>query len=126
LSRLESSREPGDAKHENGIRLGDPAKEQSMKITVMSAAALVIGSVALAVPAGAASTGGHCPPPNSGYIVWDVNAEPYQADNRADTFGGGNGNGIVCAKPMKVVIDENGNPFQIYNFIDDKGALPQG
>jgi hypothetical protein len=92
-----------------------------MKSTVVCAAALVIGSLAFGGPASGASTGGHCPPPNSGYIIWDVTAEPYQADNRVDEQG--NGNGTVCAKPGKIVIDENGNPFQIYNFIDDRGVL---
>ena len=81
----------------------------------------MIGSPAFGGPASGASTGGHCPPPNSGYIIWDVTAEPYQADNRVDEQG--NGNGTVCAKPGKTVIDENGNPFQIYNSIDDRGVL---
>jgi len=30
--------------------------------------------------------------------------------------------GWVCATPKKIVLDENGNPFQIYNFIDNRVA----
>ncbi|MEP6667135.1 MAG: hypothetical protein ABJA81_11865 [Nocardioidaceae bacterium] len=32
----------------------------------------------------------------------------------------GNGDGWACARPGKVVTDENGNPFQLYNFIDSR------
>jgi hypothetical protein len=34
----------------------------------------------------------------------------------------GNVDGWVCAQPKKIVLDENGNPFQIYNFIDNRVA----
>jgi hypothetical protein len=87
-----------------------------MKRTVICAV-LFLGSVAIAAPAHAASTGGHCPPPNSGYIVWDVSQQPYQADNLVDEKG--NGNGTVCAKPVK---SNDGSGLQLYNFIDDAGA----
>jgi hypothetical protein len=107
-----------------GVSLPEPIERLQMKRIVICAAALVIGSMAFGGPARADSAGGHCPPPNSGFIVWDVNTEPYQADNRVDEQG--NNNGIVCARPLKIIIDENGNPFQIYNFIDDRGALPHG
>ena len=80
---------------------------------------LALGSVALTVPAGAAPIGGHCPPAVSGYIRWDVNTEPYQADNLVDAAG--NNNGTVCAKPGRIVVDENGNDIQTYNFIEDRG-----
>jgi hypothetical protein len=63
-----------------------------------------------------------CPPGNSGYVLWDVNTEPYQADNAVDEHG--NNDGWVCATPKKVISDENGNPFQLYNFIDNRGATP--
>jgi hypothetical protein len=75
-----------------------------------------------ASPATAASPGGHCPPAVSGYQIWDVNTEPYRADNGVDEKG--NNNGLVCAKAEKIVLDDNGEPFQIYNFIDDTGNLP--
>jgi hypothetical protein len=84
----------------------------------LTAAALLLpGS-----PATAASSGGHCPPTVSGYQIWDVDTEPYLEDNRVDEAG--NDNGFVCAKPGKIIIDENGEPFQVYNFIDDAGNLP--
>jgi hypothetical protein len=90
----------------------------------MKLSALLLAGAALLVPlspaAAAESPGGHCPPPGSGYQVWDVNTEPYGADNRVDEQG--NNNGFVCAKPGKVVTDEDGQPFQLYNFIDDRGA----
>jgi hypothetical protein len=65
---------------------------------------------------GATPQGGNCPPAISGFQVWDVSAEPYQADNAVDV----NGNGQVCAKPVDAqtfVFD--GQTYQIYNFIDD-------
>lgn len=69
-----------------------------------------------------ASPGGHCPGGKSGYVEWAVSKGPYQVDNRVDEQG--NNNGTVCAKPGKVVTDENEEPFQLYNFIDDAGNLP--
>ncbi len=50
--------------------------------------------------------------------VWNVNAEPYGVDNLVDERG--NNDGWACAKPIYVVTDEEGNPFQIYNFLDNK------
>ncbi len=59
-----------------------------------------------------------CPRGNSGYVLWDVSTEPYGADNAVDEQG--NGDGWACASPRKVVVDEDGNPFQTYNFIDNR------
>jgi hypothetical protein len=53
-------------------------------------------------------------------VLWDVNTEPYAVDNAVDEQG--NADGWVCAQPKKIVLDENGNPFQIYNFIDNRVA----
>src|SRR4051794_11663529 len=75
-------------------------------------------TVLAATPGHAA--GSSCPPGNSGYVLWDVAAQPYGADNQVDEHG--NADGWVCAGPKKVVLDENGNPFQIYNFIDNRVA----
>ena len=69
-------------------------------------------------PAQAAGTG--CPPGNSGYLLWDVSTEPYHVDNAVDEQG--NNDGWACALPGKVGTDENGNPFQFYNFIDNRVA----
>jgi hypothetical protein len=87
--------------------------------------AVLVLSVAASAPALAATTGGHCPPASSGFVLWDADTEPYIMDNRADTWGSGNGNGVVCAKPMQLILDENGEWFQLYNFIDDTGAVPR-
>jgi hypothetical protein len=87
-------------------------------VIVLASAAGVLGAVAPASPSGAA--GSSCPPGNSGYVLWDVAAEPYAVDNAVDEQG--NGDGWVCATPKKVVLDEDGNPFQIYNFIDNRVA----
>jgi len=84
----------------------------------LTATALLVS----ASPATAASSGGHCPPAVSGYQIWDVNTQPYQADNRVDEKG--NNNGFVCAKPEKIGVDASGQPLQLYNFIDDSGNLP--
>ncbi len=53
-------------------------------------------------------------------MLWDVSAEPYKVDNAVDEQG--NNDGWACAQPKKVVIDEDGNPFQFYNFIDNRVA----
>jgi hypothetical protein len=78
---------------------------------------LVFGSLLpLATSASANQTGRTCPPTSSGYIVWDVTTEPYQADNAVDV----NGNGTVCAHPVDAqTFVNNGQTYQIYNFIDD-------
>jgi len=83
---------------------------------------LAAAPIALAVTPATASTsaGSSCPPGNSGYLLWDVNTEPYAADNAVDEQG--NADGWACALPQKIVLDENGNPFQIYNFIDNRVA----
>ena len=84
-------------------------------ITVLAAAAIVCAATPTAATA---SAGSSCPPGNSGYLLWDVDTEPYAADNAVDEQG--NNDGWACALPMKVVIDEDGNPFQLYNFIDNR------
>ena len=50
--------------------------------------------------------------------MWNVNTEPYGADNFVDERG--NNDGSVCAKAIYVVTDEEVSPFQIYNFLDNK------
>ncbi len=83
-------------------------------VTCLAAAALVL----VTAPAEAQSPGDACPPPKSGFVLWDVDTEPYEADNYFDEVLG-NGDGWVCARPTYVVLDENDEPFQIYNFIDN-------
>ena len=76
--------------------------------------------ICVVAPATASAAGSSCPPGHSGFLLWDVNTEPYGTDNAVDEHG--NADGLVCALPMKVVLDENGNPFQLYNFIDNRVA----
>jgi hypothetical protein len=77
--------------------------------------------IALAVtPTTASAAGSSCPPGHSGFVLWDVTTEPYAVDNLVDERG--NADGWACALPKKVVLDENGNPFQLYNFIDNRVA----
>jgi hypothetical protein len=83
----------------------------SIVALAIAAAPLVVGSAAIAAPAGSS----HCPVAVSGYISWDTHTEPYQADNRVDH----NGNGLVCAKPSNKTFTEDGVTYTIYNFIDD-------
>ena len=88
-------------------------------ITALTAGlAATAGLGLLAAPAVASPDGDGCPIGTSGFILWDVNSEPYGADNFVDAKG--NGDGWVCARPIHVVTDENGEPFQIYNFLDNK------
>lgn len=63
-----------------------------------------------------------CPPDQSGFSLWDVNAAPYVHDNAVDEKG--NNDGFVCAKPGGVFILDDGTPFQLYNFIDNHVAVP--
>ncbi len=83
-------------------------------------AAVASALVCLAAPAQASpNPPGHgCPGGGSGYVLWDVATEPYGADNAVDEKG--NNDGWACASPRKVVLDENGEPFQFYNFIDNR------
>ena len=82
--------------------------------TTAAVAALMLGgSILQAMPAAAA--GGKCPPVPSGFNLWDVNTQPYQADNASDV----NGDGWVCARPTKDTFVENGQTFTVYFFIDD-------
>jgi len=62
-------------------------------------------------------TGDGCPPGNGDFVLWDIRTEPYGVDNFVDAAF--NNDGWVCARPTHVVTDENGDPFQIYNFIDN-------
>jgi hypothetical protein len=90
-----------------------------MKKLITALASVGIACLAFAASPAAAS-GSSCPPGNCEYVLWDVDTEPYQADNEVDEQG--NADGWACAKPTKVVLDENGNPFQIYSFIDNRVA----
>jgi hypothetical protein len=91
-----------------------------MKKTILGCALVGCCLAGLTSPAEAKATGGFCPTQPSGFSLWDVNAEPYHADNTTDELG--NNDGLVCAKPWKTVHDEDGNPFQLYVFVDD--AVP--
>lgn len=86
--------------------------------TTLGAGLLLVATVIVAGPVAAApSNEVFCPTAASGFVSWDVATEPYRADNYVDEHG--NNNGVVCARPLYVVTDDDGNPFQIYNFIDD-------
>ena len=91
------------------------------KLIISLAAA---GFICAITPAAAApATPGHsCPAEDIVFVLWDVNTEPYAADNAVDEAG--NADGWVCAQPHKIVLDEDGNPFQIYNFIDNRVVGP--
>lgn len=84
---------------------------------IVTALAAVTFFTCLAAPAQAASSGNACPEGQSGFVLWDVNTEPYGVDNLVDERG--NNDGLACAKPIYSVVDEEGNPFQIYNFLDN-------
>jgi hypothetical protein len=76
----------------------------------------LVGVLVASGNSGATPTGGSCPVSTSGFVVWDVNTEPYQVDNAVDA----NGDGIVCAKPVdSLTFVSGGQTYQVYNFIDD-------
>jgi hypothetical protein len=85
------------------------------KIVISLAAAAIL--VSLPAQSQASPSGTSCPGGNSGFVIWDVSTEPYGVDNFVDERG--NDDGWACAKPIYLVTDEDGNPFQIYNFLDN-------
>ena len=58
------------------------------------------------------------PMPSALFVLWEVSTEPYGADNVVDERG--NNDGWACAKPIYVVTHDDGSPFQIYNFLDNR------
>jgi hypothetical protein len=106
-------------------RISSRPQESKMHATRTGLAAVAAVLLSLAAPAQvSAAADSLCPPGNSGYILWDVSTEPYRADNIVDEQG--NDDGFACARPGKVVTDEDGNPFQFYNFIDNRVPLTAG
>jgi hypothetical protein len=85
---------------------------------IVAGVAVAAFLVCLPGSAQASPSGMSCPVAASGFVVWDVDAEPYGVDNLVDESG--NNDGWACAKPIYVVIDDDGSPFQIYNFLDNK------
>lgn len=53
-----------------------------------------------------------------GFTLWDVDVEPYQADNGQDESGD-NPNGFVCARPTGDTFVYEGETHPIYVFFDD-------
>jgi hypothetical protein len=86
------------------------------KIVTSVAAATFL--ICLPGSAQASPPGTACPGGSSGFVMWEVSTEPYGVDNFVDERG--NNDGWACAKPLYVVTDDDGNPFQIYNFLDNK------
>jgi hypothetical protein len=89
-----------------------------MYIKAITSGAIVAGLLAVSSPAVAAnSTPGRCPSDQSVWQLWNVKTQPYAEDNRVDTAG--NQNGYVCARPTIVIVEDNGQEFQVYWFQDD-------
>ena len=84
----------------------------------LTAAAAVTLFICLPGSAQASPSGTACPGGDSRFVLWEVSTEPYGVDNFVDERG--NNDGWACAKPIYLVTDEDGNPFQIYNFLDNK------
>jgi len=79
---------------------------------------LLLTLLSLLFPAGTAQADrSHCPGDASGFVLWDVDTEPYQADNKVDAAG--NDNGRVCARAMPGTFFD-GQEYQLQNFIDDR------
>ena len=82
-------------------------------------AAAAAGLLSLTTPAQASQAAELvCPKGNSGFVLWPVSTDPYLVDNAVDERG--NDDGFACARPAEVVTDEEGNPFQLYIFIDNR------
>ena len=80
----------------------------------LAACALAFGGIQ-AGSASAATQSGGCPAAPSGFRLWPVSTEPYQADNASDS----NGDGSVCARPTKYTFEEGGVVYTIYLFLDN-------
>jgi hypothetical protein len=87
-------------------------KGKTLVVLAAAAASFAVTPTAVASTSDGSS---HCPGGQSEFISWDINTEPYQADNRTDH----NGNGLVCAKPTDKTFVEGGVTYTIYIFIDD-------
>ena len=86
-----------------------------MKKSVGTLAATVALATGVTAQAPAAPSHRGCPP---SFTSWPVSTEPYQADNQVDAEG--NGDGLVCAKPLdSKTFQVGGQTYQIYNFIDN-------
>lgn len=85
---------------------------------IVTGAVAAAALVCLPTPVQASPFGTSCPGGNSGFVLWDVDTEPYAVDNVVDERG--NNDGWACAKAIYVITDEDGNPFQIYNFLDNQ------
>jgi hypothetical protein len=80
----------------------------------LTASTLALSCLLLAATP-AAANGGACPPAASGFSLWDVATQPYQADDASDV----NGDGLVCARATKDTFTESGQTYTIYLFLDD-------
>ena len=79
---------------------------------------MILALLSLTPPAGSAQADrSPCPAGASGFVHWDVDTEPYQADNRVDAAG--NDNGWVCARALPGTFFD-GQEYQLQNFIDDR------
>jgi len=79
---------------------------------------LTLALLSLAMPAGSAQADpSPCPAGASGFVLWNVDTEPYLADNRIDAAG--NDNGWVCARDLPGTFLADGEEYQTQNFIDD-------
>jgi hypothetical protein len=94
-------------------------EEVSVKRTVTALAVITALAVGVTAQASASTQRvGGCPASSSGYTLWDVSTQPYQADNAVDAKG--NGDGSVCAKPVdSKTFQDGGQTYPVYSFIDN-------
>jgi hypothetical protein len=86
-----------------------------MRRCVGALTATVAFAVGVTAQAPAAPAHRGCPP---SFTFWDVSTQPYQVDNQVDAEG--NGDGLVCAKPLDAkTFQVGGQTYQIYSFIDN-------
>jgi hypothetical protein len=79
---------------------------------------LILTALSFALPAASAQADrSPCPGGASGFVHWNIDTEPYQADNFVDAAG--NDNGWVCARALPGTFF-NGQEYQLQNFIDDR------
>ena len=83
-------------------------------VASLAASALAVGGFQ-AGQAGATTAAGGCPASPSGFKLWPVSTEPYQADNAADF----NGDGSVCARATKDTFVQGGVTYTVYLFVDN-------
>jgi hypothetical protein len=97
----------------------DYPQERHTAMLSRTGAIVLLAVLGVALPASSAQADPNpCPGGESGFVLWDVAAVPYGADNFVDAAG--NANGWVCARELPRTFVQGGVEYPLQNFIDDR------